>query len=101
MTAGTKTVKLRGKNGVLDTLAIGLPELRRLIELDRSFPPVEWTGPRSGFVFREDLERWIRERHDRDARRRQQQRRKREFVAGRRPTNGDLSPRPLPDFLRS
>ena len=97
MKTAAKTLKLRA---VREELGLNLPELRRLLDRDASFPPVTWTGPRSGFVFREDFDQWIADRHAREARRRQQERRKRDFVAGRRPENGDATPRPLPDFLR-
>ena len=92
-----RTIRLRE---VCRDLRLRLPELRNLIERYPTFPPVTWTGERSGFLFREDLDQWIDDRHARDARRRQQEDRKREFVAGRSPQNSESLPKPLPDFLR-
>ena len=60
-----RTIRLRE---VCRDLGLRLPELRNLIERYPTFPPVTWTGERSGFLFREDLTQWIDDRHARDAR---------------------------------
>lgn len=91
MNTTAKTVKIRT---VCKELGLALPELRKLIARDSTFPPIEWTTPRSGFVWREDFENWKATRHDRAANRRQQVERKAAHISGTNKTK-------LPDFLRS
>ena len=74
-----------------------LPEVRRLAATDKTFPPITWTGPRSGWIFREDWEKWKAERHERRDRSRQQGERALSFIRGR-----GINPRSknLPPWLR-
>ena len=91
-----RTVTIRQ---VCRDLGLKLKHLRALIARDPEFPPVQWTGERSGILFREDLEEWIAQRHLREARRREQQQRQRDFLHGAKSRNSQPG-KPLPDFLR-
>ena len=74
-----------------------LPEVRRLEATDSTFPPITWTGPRSGWMFREDWVRWKAERHERRDMRRCQTQRRMSFIRGSAINTG---PEGLPPFLR-
>ncbi len=78
---------------VCQALGLSLPEIRKLAEHDPTFPPIEWAGPRSGHVWREDFEAWKAARHERARDRARQQKARETFLRGG-------SSEDLPEFLR-
>lgn len=77
---------------------LSLGAVKRLAGIDPEFPPIEWTGPRSGFLFRVDFDAWRESRFERAQRRREQQDRRTSFVKGRESELEGV--RELPDFLQ-
>jgi hypothetical protein len=64
----------------LRDLKLPLAKIRAL-EAMGDFPPIEWTGPRSGLVWREDWEKWKATRHERARQRRDGEAYRRDFIS--------------------